>query len=563
MESYPEFSPLCTFLLHDPALNKGTAFTEEERDELGLRGLLPPRVHSQKEQMLRVLANVRKKSSDLERYIFMIGLQDRNETLFYRTLLDNLEEMMPIIYTPTVGLACQEYGHIFRRPRGIFVSIRDSGQVRKVLENWPTKNVQVIVVTDGERTLGLGDLGADGMGIPVGKLALYTACAGIHPPACLPVTIDVGTDNEDLLKDPLYIGIQERRVRGATYDDLMDEFVTAVQEVFPDALIQFEGFGDRTAFRLLNKYRDKVRAFNDDIQGTAAVTLAGLYSALRLIDRSLLDQRFVFVGAGQAEKGIADLVVNAMVQEGSTEADARASCWFFDAQGLVVSSRPDLAEHERTYAHDHEPVADLLSAINSLRPTALIGASGTPSTFTVRVLSLMAKINERPIIFALSTPTWTSECTATQAYHVTGGRAVFASGNPFDDVLMEGKRFVPGQGNNAYIFPGVGLGIAISRSRLVPSETFLIAAQTLADQVSEADRAEGRIYPPLYRIREVSLAIATAVAELAYDQGLAGGPKPNDLGSYIKAQMYEPKYRDYLLPKIILALSPQMRRTSA
>jgi malate dehydrogenase (oxaloacetate-decarboxylating)(NADP+) len=546
MESDPKFSPFC--LLHDPALNKGTAFTEEERDQLGLRGLLPPRVQSQTEQMLHVVANVRKKSSDLERYIFMMGLQDRNETLFYRTLLDHLEEMMPIIYTPTVGLACQEYGHIFRRPRGIFVSMRDAGRVRKILENWPVKNVQVIVVTDGERTLGLGDLGADGMGIPVGKLALYTACAGIDPSACLPLTIDVGTDNEDLLKDPLYIGIQQRRIRGAAYDNLIDEFVTAVQEVFPHALIQFEGLGDRSAFRVLNEYRDKARVFNDDIQGTAAVTLAGLYSVLRLIERSLLDQRFVFVGAGQVEKGIADLVVDAMVQQGSTEADARASCWFFDSQGLVVSSRTDLAAHERPYAHDHEPIADLLSTINSLQPTALIGASGMPNAFTVRVLNRMAKINERPIIFALSTPTSRSECTAMQAYHVTGGRAVFASGNPFDDVLMDGNRFIPGQCNNAYIFPGVGLGIVTSRSRLVPNETFLVAAQTLADQVSESDRAEGRIYPPLSGIRDVSLAIAAAVAQVAYDHGLAGAPEPKDLRSCLKAQMYEPKYLDYMHP---------------
>ncbi len=548
MESYPKFSPFSTYLLHDPALNKGTAFTGEERDELGLRGLLPPRVHSQKEQMLRVLANVRKKSSDLERYLFMIGLQDRNETLFYRALLDNLEEMMPIIYTPTVGLACQEYGHIFRRPRGIFVSIKDTGRVRKILENWPTKDVQVIVVTDGEHILELGYLGADGMGIPAGKLALYTACAGIHPSTCLPVTVDVGTDNEELVRDPRHIGIQQRRVRGAAYDNLMDEFVTALQEVFPHALIQLEGFGDQNAFRLLNKYRDKVRVFNDDIQGTAAVTLAGLYSALRLIKRSLRDQRFVFVGAGQAEKGIADLAVNAMIQEGSAEAAARANCWFFDSKGLVVSSRTDLAEHERPYAHDHEPIADLLSTINSLRPTALIGASGTPSAFTVHTLNLMAKINERPIIFALSTPTSRSECTAAQAYHVTGGRAVFASGNPLDDVLMQGKRYIPGQCNNAYIFPGVGLGIATCRSRVVPGETFLFAAQTLADQVSEADRAEGRIYPPLYMIREVSLAIATAVAEVAYDRGLAEAPKPKDLRASIKAQMYEPTYRDYVHP---------------
>ena len=548
MESYPKFSPFCTFLLHDPALNKGTAFTEEERDKLGLRGLLPPRVYSQQEQMRRILANVRKKSSDLERYIFMIGLQDRNETLFYRTVLDHLEEMMPIIFTPTVGLACQQYGHIFRRPRGIFISIKDAGQVRRILENWPTRNVQVIVVTDGERIFGLGDLGANGMAIPVGKLALYTACAGIHPSVCLPVTIDVGTDNEELLQDPLYLGVQQGRVRGAAYQELMDEFLIAVREVFGQALIQFEGLGDSNAFGLLNKYQHSVCIFNDDIQSVAAVTLAGLYSALRLIKRSLADQRFLFVGNGQVERGIANLLVEAMTREGLTEAGARANCWFFDSKGLLVSDRADLAKHERTFAHDHQPIADLVSTVNSLRPTALIGASGLPLGFSVHVLNLMAKINERPTIFALSTPTWRSECTAAQAYHVTGGSAVFASGNPFADVLIEGKRFIPGQSTTAYIFPGVGLGIALSRSRLVPSATFLIAAQTLADKVSEADLAEGRIYPPLYRIREISLAIATQVAGLVYDRGLAEGPRPKDVEAYIRTQMYEPNYRDYVNP---------------
>ena len=546
MDSYPKFSPFSTFLLHDPALNKGTAFTGEERDELGLRGLLPPRVHSQKGQLRRVLANIRSKSSDLERYIFMIGLQDRNETLFYRAVLDHLEDMLPVIHTPTVGLACQEYGHIFRRPRGIFVSIGDAGHVRKILENWPTKNVQVIVVTDGERALELGDLGADAMVIPVGKLALYTACAGIHPSACLPVTIDAGTDNEELLKDPLYIGIQQRRVRGAAFEDLMDEFVSAVQEVFPCALIQFEGLGDRNAFRLLNKYRDKVRVFSDEIQRTAAVALAGLYSAPRVVKQSLSEQRLIFVGTGQTERGIANLVLQAMTNEG--EADTRASCWFFDSKGLVVNSRTDLAEHEQLYAHDHEPTTDLLAAIKSVRPTALIGASGTPGAFNVHVLNQMAKINERPIIFALSTPTSESECTAAQAYHVTGGRALFVSGNPFDDIIMEGKRLIPGLGSSAYLCPGVGLGIAISRSRLVPGETFLIAAQTLADQLSEADRAEGRLYPPLGRIREISMAIARRIAEFVYDRGLAGAPRPKDIESYIRAQMYEPNYRDYIHP---------------
>jgi malate dehydrogenase (oxaloacetate-decarboxylating)(NADP+) len=341
-------------LLHDPTLNKGTAFTEEERDALGLRGLLPPRVHTQEEQVQRVLENIRGKSTDLERYIFMIGLQDRNETLFYRLALDHLEEMMPVIYTPTVGLACQKYGHIFRRPRGIFVSMKDAGRMAKVLENWPTRSVGVIVVTDGERILGLGDLGANGMGIPVGKLALYTICAGVHPSACLPVTIDVGTNNEELLNDPLYIGIQERRIRGAAYDALIEEFVAAVQKVFPHALLQFEDFANQNAFRLLAKYRNRVCTFNDDVQGTAAVALAGINSALRVTKQPLTEQRFAFLGAGEAGTGIADLLVAAMVRQGMAEAEARARCWFVDSRGLVVKSRMDLADHKLPYAQECE-----------------------------------------------------------------------------------------------------------------------------------------------------------------------------------------------------------------
>ena len=533
-------------LLHDPVLNKGVAFTEQERDALGLRGLLPPRVSSQDEQVSRALENLRAKPSDLERYIFMIALQDRDETLFYRTLLDHLEELMPIIYTPTVGRACQDYGHIFRRPRGIFLSIRDAGRICQVLRNWPYRDVRVIVVTDGERILGLGDLGADGMGIPVGKLALYTACAGIDPSVCLPVTIDIGTNNEKLLKDPLYIGLQQRRIRGAAYDIFVDEFVTAVQSLFPRALIQFEDFANHNAFRLLKKYRDRACVFNDDIQGTAAVVLSGIYSALRITGQKLTAQKIVFFGAGEAGTGVANLIVAALKEEGLSDADARARFWFIDSKGLVVKSRGDLAEHKLRYAHDHEFIADPLSVIDVLRPTGIIGVSGQAGTFTPEVLKRMADINERPMIFALSNPTSKSECTAEEAYRLTDGRAIFASGSPFDPVVVDGKRFIPGQGNNAYIFPGVGLGIVASESRLVTDEMFLAAAWTLANEVYQADLDEGRIYPALTRIREVSLEIAMATAKVAYRRGLAGAPKPDDLQSHIKAQMFEPSYRSYM-----------------
>ncbi len=532
-------------LLHDPILNKGIAFTERERDALGLRGLLPARVSSQEEQVSRALENLRAKPSDLERYIFLIALQDRDETLFYRTLIDNLEELMPIIYTPTVGRACQEYGHIFRRPRGVFISARDAGQVTRVLSNWPHKDVRVIVVTDGERILGLGDLGADGMGIPVGKLALYSACAGIDPTVCLPVTIDVGTNNEKLLQDPLYIGLQHPRIRGAAFDLLLDEFITAAQALFPGALIQFEDFATQDAFQLLRKYQDRACVFNDDIQGTGSVILAGIYSALRITRQPFNDQKIVIFGAGEAGTGIANLVVDAMKENGLSDVQARARVWFVDSKGLVVKSRTDLGEHKRRYAHEHNFIADHLSVLDDLRPTAIIGVSGQAGMFTPAILKRMAQLNERPMIFALSNPTSKAECTAEEAYRLTDGRAIFASGSPFDPVSIDGKQFMTAQGNNAYIFPGVGLGILACESRLVTNEMFLAAARALADEVTEEDLFEGGIYPPLGKIRKVSLAIAVAVAKVAYQQLLARAPKPNDMPSYIKTQMFDPSYRSY------------------
>ena len=532
--------------LHDPALNKGTAFTEEERDKLGLRGLLPPGINTMEEQVLRVMGNYNRKTTDLEKYIFLVALQDRNQTLFYRVLTDHLAEMMPIIYTPTVGLACQEFVHIFRRPKGIFVSDKNKGRFSEILQNWPNKEVRVIVITDGERILGLGDLGVAGMGIPVGKLSLYTACAGIHPSWCLPVTIDVGTNNVELQKDPLYFGMRHQRIRGEEYDDLIEEFITAVQENFPNTLIQFEDFGNINAFRLLNKYRNRICAFNDDMQGTASVALAGLYAAMRMIGQKITDQKILFLGAGEAGTGIGDLIVSAMMNEGLSQTEARQRCWFVDSRGLVVKSRKNLPEHKLRYAHDFKDHPYFLDAVKALKPTAIIGVSGQPGTFTQPILEEMARCNERPIVFALSNPTPRSECTAKEAYVWTHGRAIFASGSPFEPFTLEGITYEPGQGNNAYIFPGVGLGVIACRAKHVTDEMFLAAAQTLAAEVTEDDFKRGSIYPPLGHIREISAKIATAVCEVAYEQGLAVNPRPDDLSAFIKSQMYEPNYRNYV-----------------
>jgi malate dehydrogenase (oxaloacetate-decarboxylating)(NADP+) len=533
-------------LLHDPMLNKGTAFTELERDALNLRGLLPPHPHTMEDQVIRVMTNFAKKPNDLEKYVQLVALQDRNETLFYRVVMENLETMMPIIYTPTVGKACQEYGHLFRRPRGIYVSAQDKGMVDRLLRNWPYKDVRVIVVTDGERILGLGDLGTFGMGIPVGKLSLYTACAGIHPSTCLPVTLDVGTDNETLLRDPLYTGLRQKRLRGAPYDAMVDEFIQAAQTVFPKALIQFEDFANTNAFRLLHHYRDKICTFNDDIQGTAAVTLAGVYSALRITKRPLKDQTILFLGAGEAGIGIGELIVSAMIEEGIEEAEARRHCWFVDSKGLVVKSRDNLAEHKLLFAHDFPPCSDLLTAIEHLKPTALIGVSGMPRSFTQPVVESMAKLNDRPIIFALSNPTSKAECTAEEAYRWSQCRAIFASGSPFPTVTVDGQTFVPGQGNNAYIFPGVGLGVIACQAKRVTDQMFSVAAKALANQVLETDLAQGRIYPSLLRMQEVSAHIAHAVALVAYEKKLARRRKPADLLAYIQSLMYQPVYESYL-----------------
>lgn len=529
-------------ILHNPLLNHGTAHTREERERQGLRGLLPYQVIPQEVQVARVLNRFNAASDALAKYKILTNLQDRNEALFYRVVTDNIETMMPIIYTPTVGQACQEFSHLFRRSRGMYLTIEDRGAVADILANWPIDDIRVIVVTDGERILGLGDLGANGMGIPIGKLSLYTACAGIDPAATLPITIDVGTNNHELFDDPFYVGVKEQRTRGEAYDALLDEFMEAVTQRFPRALVQFEDFGNANAFRLLQRYRSGYCMFNDDIQGTAAVALAGVLSSMRVTGGRLVEQTFLFHGAGSAGLGIAALITAAMVEEGLTTAEARSRCWFVDSRGLVVSSRTDLTENKLRFAHAAPPAADLLAAVEAVRPTVLVGVSGQHGAFTQDVVQRMSGLNDRPVIFALSNPTSKAECSASRAYEWSEGRAVFSSGSPFAPVEHQGRTFVPGQGNNAYIFPGVGLGVLAVEAAHVTEEMFMAAARRLADLVSPEQLASGNLYPLLGSIRDVSAQIAVSVAEVAYAQGLAHVPRPQDLEAHIRSTMWSPVY---------------------
>ena len=528
-------------LLRDPLVNKGTGFSQKERDALGLRGLLPATQLTIQAQAERVLTNLRRLPNDLDKYVALNALHDRNETLFFRVVCDNIDEIQPLIYTPTVGLACQRFGNIFQRPRGLFISANDRGRIARLLKNWPYP-AKLIVVTDGERILGLGDLGANGMGIPVGKLSLYSACAGVNPEVCLPVMLDVGTNNEQLLKDPYYVGLRRKRLTGKAYYDFIDEFITAARKAFPSVLIQFEDFANHSAFQLLDKYRTHYCVFNDDIQGTAAVALAGLFSALRIKGGKLSEERLLFLGAGEAATGIADLVVTAMMAEGLSEAEARKRIWLVDSRGLVVKDREGLNKHKLPYAHEHASVGDFLSAIKTLKPTAIIGVAAVGGTFTLEVLRTMAEINEQPIVFALSNPTSKAECSAEEAYRHTDGRALFACGSPYDPVTLNGKTFVPRQGNNSYIFPGVGLGAIACGATLVTDEMFMAAARTLAGLVTDDDLKQGSLYPALPRIREVSLQIAAAVARVAYRRSLAAQQKPKNLLAHIKGKVYEARY---------------------
>ncbi len=539
-------------LIMDPFTNKGTAFTARERDELDLHGLVPPVISSIEQQLERSYENFLSKPTPLLKYVFMAGLQDRNETLFYRLAHERIEEMMPIIYTPVVGEACQQFSHIYRRARGLYVSYEQRDRIETILSNYPTSNPSVIVVTDGERILGLGDQGAGGMGIPIGKLGLYTLCAGVSPYSTIPITLDVGTDNEERLQDNLYLGLRQKRVRGDEYQAFIDRFVAAVRRVYPNALLQWEDFLKGNAIKQLNRFRDQLPTFNDDIQGTAAVVLSGIYCGLRLTDQSMRDQKLVFAGAGASAYGIAGLFVSALIEGGLSPEEARARIWTVDTKGLCVNDRPGLEGFKATFARDPEEVVSwkcgdrssisLAEVVENVKPTILIGVSATPGTFSEEIVRLMAKFNERPMIFPLSNPTSKSECLAEDAVRWSDGRAIVATGSPFDPVTHAGTAHRIGQCNNSFIFPGVGLGVTVARATHVSDGMFLDAARALAHQVTAEDLAEHAIYPKLDRIRECSLAVACAVVRRAVSEGHADPGILVNLEKTVAQAMWFPDY---------------------
>jgi len=529
-------------VLHDPHVNRGSAFTLEQRQALRLEGLLPPRVDTLDLQIARVHIQMEALDNDLQRYLFLSDLQARNETLFYAVVMSDPAQYMPLVYTPTVGEACQKFDHIFRATRGMYIPITAKGRVHALLANWPQQDIRFIVVTDGERILGLGDLGVGGMGIPVGKLALYTACAGVPPALMMPVMLDVGTNNHELLEDPLYLGLQQNRVRGAEYDAFIDEFVQAVQEMFPKCCLQWEDFANINAVPILARYRDRISTYNDDIQGTAAVALAGILGALHISRQKLTEQRLLFLGGGSAATGIAELISEAMVMEGLTIGAARGRNWLYDTHGLVTPARTDLADFKKPFAHEHAPLSSFIEAVEAIRPTGIIGVSTVPKQFNRAVIEAMARVNERPIIFPYSNPTSRSECTAEEAYKWSGGRAIFASGSPFPPVQIGGRSFVPGQGNNVYIFPAMGMAILATEATRVTEEMFIVAAKAVAAQVTEENLASGLIYPPQSRIFEASLSVAATIAAHVFDKGLARAPRPADIEAHLRATAYRPAY---------------------
>ena len=529
-------------LLRNPRLNKGTAFTQEQRRAFRLEGLLPPAVTTLALQVARRHAEIAALDHDLQKYLVLSDLQTRNETLYYAILMSDPAAYMPIVYTPTVGEACQKFAHIFREPRGMYLPISARGRLKELLTNWPEADVRFIVVTDGERILGLGDLGAGGMGIPIGKLSLYTACAGVPPQYCLPIVLDVGTNNQVLLDDPLYQGLRQHRVRGEEYLAFVDQFVMAVEQLYPKCCIQWEDFANFNAVPLLARYRNKICTFNDDIQGTAGVALAGIYGALRITGGKLAQQRFLFLGAGSAATGIAELISLAMEREGVDLAAARQRNALFDINGLLVTSRKDLADFQKPFAQDVPAVSTFVEAVEALKPTGIIGVSTVPKLFNREVIEAMAKINERPIIFPYSNPTSRSECTVEEAYRWSGGRAVFASGSPFPPVEIDGRHFVPGQGNNVYIFPAMGMAVFATEATRVTEDMFIVAAQAVAEQVTQENLSMGLIYPPQSHILNASLHVAERIAACIFEKGLARVPRPDDIGALIRARAYRPVY---------------------
>jgi malate dehydrogenase (oxaloacetate-decarboxylating)(NADP+) len=482
--------------------------------------------------------------TDLQRYLFLMDLQSRNQTLFYAVLMSDAAKFMPLVYTPTVGEACQKFDHIFRSTRGLYLPISAKGRLKELMSNWPQKDIRFIVATDGERILGLGDLGVGGMGIPIGKLALYTAVAGVPPELTLPIMLDVGTNNQTLLDDPLYLGLRQQRVRGDEYHAFIAEFVDAVQTLYPKCCLQWEDFANFNAVSILESYKDKICTYNDDIQGTAGVALAGLYAALRITGQKLTDQRFLFMGAGSAATGIAELISEAMVMEGLTIEEARGRNWLFDINGLVESTRTDLADFQKPFAHQHAPCKSFVDAINAIKPNGIVGVSTVPKLFNQAVIEAMSKVNAQPIIFPYSNPTSRSECTAEEAYKWSNGKAIFASGSPFDPVTLGAKTFVPGQGNNVYIFPAMGMAVLATQSKRVTQQMFIVAAKAVAEQVTQEDLNTGLIYPPQSQILAASLHTAAKVANYIFDQGLARVERPTDIAAHIKELAYKPVYGD-------------------
>ena len=530
-------------LLDHPTLNKGTAFGAEERRLFGIEGLVPPSVEDLDRQHERVLQHLDAKPTDLERYIYLVGLADRNETLFFRTVMSDPARFMPIVYDPTVADACLTFGHIYRRARGMYITRDMKGRVAEVLRNWPTRDVRFICVSTGGRILGLGDIGANGMGIPIGKLQLYTACAAVPPAVMLPVLLDIGTTNATLRADPLYLGTRQAPPSSEELDALTEEFVRAVQEVFPGCCIHFEDWKGTDAIRMLKRYTDRVLCYNDDIQGTASVSLAGLTTALQIIEKPLTEQRILFLGAGSAGIGIANLVAAAMQMKGLSLEAARSRISMFDIDGLLEPSRVDLSPDQKVYAHKTAPSKDLVATIERLKPTVLIGVSTKGGAFTQKVVETMSRLNERPIIFALSNPTNKAECSAEQAYTWSNGRALFAAGVQFPAVTLNGRTFHPGQANNFYIYPAVGLATYVARPRRITDACFIVAAQASADQVGPDLRAKGMLFPSQADILETEVTTATRVAEYMFDQGLAQVERPPDIRAWIEGQLYEPQYK--------------------